>query len=519
MRDLLCVFIIFFISPFILPAQYTNILIGLDNSPNEPSICINPKNPDQIVAGSNIDNYYYSGNGGLTWDHGVINSTFGVWGDPAIIADTAGNFYFFHLSVPNWSQWIDRIVCQKSVNGGMSWNNGSFMGLNGSKQQDKAWAVVNTTSNFINSCWTQFDLYGSANPLDSSNILFSRSLDAGSTWSTPKRINRKAGDCLDMDNTVEGAVPAVGPMGEIYVSWAGPLGLVFTSSINGGVTWPDSNRLIGEIPGGWDFAIPGIYRANGMPVTCCDLSNGAHRGTVYINWSDQRNGLDDTDIWIIKSTDGGQSWTNPKRVNNDPAGRQQFFTWMTVDQVTGFIYIVFYDRRNYTDNLTDVYMAVSKDGGDTFNNIKVSDSPFEPDSTIFFGDYTNIAAYNNVVRPIWTRLDNGTLSIMTALVDSVYTAINPEKQPALPFSLEQNYPNPVKDITWFSYKIHAPTRVTLKVCNLFGYQVATLLSDKTVSPGKYIEPFNPRAHGLVPGFYYFTLINGEQSARRKMIVE
>ena len=65
--------------------------------------------------------------------------------------------------------------------------------------------------------WTQFDRYGSADPLDSSIILFSRSLYAGQSWSTPIRINKVAGDCIDSDNTVEGAVPAVGPNGEIYV--------------------------------------------------------------------------------------------------------------------------------------------------------------------------------------------------------------------------------------------------------------------------------------------------------------
>ncbi len=518
MRIMLLLFLFLLSYETLLKAQYLNVVIGTDNSPNEPTVCINPRNTNQMVVGSNIDNYYYSSDGGLTWAPGIMTSGYGVWGDPVIIADTSGNFYFFHLSLPSWPQWLDRIVCQKSVNGGQTWNDGSFMGLNGSKDQDKEWAVVNPADNAIYTCWTQFDAYNSAAPDDSSNILFSRSLDGGMTWSTAKRINRKAGDCLDMDNTVEGAVPAVGPDGEIYTSWAGPLGLVFTQSHDGGLTWPDSNVLIGEIPGGWDFAIPGISRANGMPVTCCDLSSGPYRGTIYINWSDQRNGEDDTDIWIIKSTDGGANWTSPKRVNDDPAGKQQFFSWMTIDQATGNIYLVFYDRRNYSGNLTDVYMAVSKDGGDTFSNFKVSESPFTPDPAIFFGDYNNIAACNNIVRPVWTRLDNGTLIVMTALVDSLYTGISPVKQKEFPFSLDQNYPNPVNDLTCFSYKIHVPTRVSLKVYNLFGDEVATILSNVSNTSGKYIERFSPREYGLKPGVYFFSLISGEMSVKRKMIV-
>ena len=505
------------------PAQYPNVLISGSNNPNEPSICINPKNPNQVVAGANNDNYYYSNDGGLTWSEGIISSSFGVWGDPVIIVDTSGAFYYFHLSVPSWPQWLDRIVCQKSHDGGHSWSDGSFMGLNGTKAQDKEWAVIDPSNNHIYCCWTQFDAYGSPNPADSTVILFSRSTDNGSIWSTPKRINRLAGDCLDQDNTVEGAVPVVGPNGEIYTSWAGPSwtgvpGIFFTRSLDGGLTWPDTNIVICDMPGGWDFAIPGIYRANGMPVTCCDLSNGPHRGTIYVNWSDQRNGPDDTDIWISKSTDGGLTWSAPIRVNNDPPGKQQFFTWMAIDQTTGFLYAVFYDRRDYSGNMTDVYMAVSRDGGNTFDNFRISESPFLPDPAVFFGDYNNISVHNNIVRPIWTRLDGGNLSIWTAMVDSINVVI-PEQQYPLkePFTLDQNYPNPVTDVTCFSFKIHETTRVSLKIFNLLGVEVASLLDDQLMTKGKYIQRFD--ANQLPPGIYYFSLINREQTLKRKMIVE
>ncbi len=514
---LFCFLMLFLVSR--MEAQYPNIVVGTANAPNEPSICINPKNPQQMVAGSNTSNYYYSSDAGLTWTAGVLTSSYGVWGDPVVITDTAGNFCFFHLSVPSWPEWLDRIVCQKSSDGGQTWNDGSFMGLNGSKDQDKEWAVTNPANNHIYTCWTQFDLYNSSVPTDSSNIMFSRSTNGGASWSTAVRINRKAGDCLDMDNTVEGAVPAVGPNGEIYVSWAGPLGLVFTKSTDGGTTWPGDNLVICDIPGGWDFGLPGIYRANGLPITCCDLSNGPYRGTVYINWSDQRNGEGDTDTWIVKSTDGGVTWTSPKRVNDDPPGRQQFFTWMTIDQSNGYIYTVFYDRRNHSDNLTDVYMAVSRDGGETFTNFKVSESPFNPDASIFFGDYTNVAAHNDIVRPIWTRLHNGSLSVVTALVDSIFTGITPEKVLEAPISLEQNYPNPVEDITYFSYKIHEPTVVSLKVYDIYGHAVATIISDLTVSSGKHIEHFSRRDFGLSAGFYFITLTSKEWAVRRKMVVE
>ena len=43
-------------------SQYTNVTISTTNSPEEPSICINPKNLNQVVAGANISSAYYSTN-------------------------------------------------------------------------------------------------------------------------------------------------------------------------------------------------------------------------------------------------------------------------------------------------------------------------------------------------------------------------------------------------------------------------------------------------------------------------
>jgi hypothetical protein len=71
----------------------------------------------------------------------------------------------------------------------------------------------------------------------------------------------------------------------------------------------------------------------------------------------------------------------------------------------------------YEDTKTDVYVAVSKDGGASFKEYKLTKKPFTPSETIFFGDYLNIAAVNGVVRPIWPRMDNGKISLWVTLFD------------------------------------------------------------------------------------------------------
>lgn len=383
----------------------------------EPSIAIDPKNPEVMAAGSILNDYYYSTDGGKSWTAKKLKSKYGVYGDPVLIFDTTGRVYYFHLSNYRKGVWIDRIVCQSAPKVDRKFNKGTFPKPNGVKAQDKHWVVVDPRTNNIYMTWTQFDEYGSKNPKDSSIILFSSSSDQGKTWTLPLRISKFAGDCLDGDNTVEGAVPAVGPNGEIYVTWSGPKGLVMQRSFDQGKTWLVEEKLITGHPGGWDFDIPGMSRANGLPVLVCDLSDGPNRGSLYLNWCDQRNGVTDTDVWLSKSTDGGENWSTAIKVNQDTSKRHQFFTWMAVDQSNGYLYFVYYDRRYHTDNSTDVFISVSRDGGKTFQDQRISDAPFVPNKKTFFGDYLNISVVNGIIRPIYPRMDNKTITLWVTLVD------------------------------------------------------------------------------------------------------
>ena len=496
-----------------------NIMISSQGSPNEPSIMMDPLHPNVIIGAANINKYYISLDTGRTWTNHSLQSSHGVWGDPTIAVDTNSDFYFFHLSNPPSGNWIDRIVCQKTTDNGETWNDGSFTGLNGTKAQDKQWCAIDRTDNTIYLSWTQFDEYGSSEPSDSSIIQFSKSVDGGATWSTPLRLNKYAGDCIDSDNTVEGAVPAVGPNGEVYVAWAGPNGIVFNKSLDKGITWLPKETPVDPMPTGWDYEISGINRANGLPVTTCDLSNGPHRGTIYINWSDQRNGGNDTDIWLTKSTDGGETWSGPIRVNDDGPGNQQFFTWMTIDQTTGYLYFVFYDRRGHAGDSTHVYLALSTDGGNTFINRKISESPFLPNSGIFFGDYTNITVHNGIIRPIWGRLNEGQLSIWTHLTDQqeILTSTEATATTIKDLSFE-NYPNPAQDVVYVSYKLRRKSSVSLVMINSKGNVVRKIISNEKRGYGKYIEKIELNKLNTPSGVYLLQLEVDKQIVTVKQII-
>lgn len=596
-----------------LLCQYPNVRVNNANStdPEEVTIAINTANPNMLAAGANIKYMYYSTNGGFNWTQKNLSSTFGVWGDPCVTYDKSGNLFYGHLSNPvGGGYWIDRIVVQKSTDNGLTWNDGAGIGFTTPKNQDKEWLAVDYTNNNVYVSWTEFDNYGSSSSLDSSRILFSRSTDRGNTWSISKRISTKGGDCYDSGNTVEGAVPTVGPNGEVYVAWSGPtlqgnLGITFTKSTDYGQTF-SPNKFVTTQPGGWDFNIPGIYRANGLPIIICDTSNAATRGNIYILWGDLRNGADNSDVFIIKSTDNGDTWGSVVKVNNDITTRHQFFPWLTIDQTTGFLYAVFYDRRNTSGLTTDVYIAKSTDGAASFENFKVSETSFVPNSGVFFGDYTNIAAYNKKIYPIWMRLDNNALSVYTAIVTdttsttpvelanfsanivegkavlnwvtfseknnrgfeierSIGNSINfktvgfvngigtsleknsyefidnagfdglvryrlkqvdyngtfeysKEVELNLIFNkydLIQNYPNPFNPTTTISFQIPKKEFVVIKVYNILGKEVKTLISGY-MDAGVHEVKFD--ATNLPSGTYFYSVAAGEFRAEKKMVL-
>jgi hypothetical protein len=351
-----------------------------------------------------------------------MKSKYGVYGDPCIISLTNNRFLYLHLSLTKGAPYVDdsfldRIVCQYSKNGGKRFHKGKYMGYNPPKDQDKEWAVHDFTRGRTFVTWTEFDKYGSNDPADKSRIMASYSDNLGKSWSQAVVVSTTLGDCLDDDQTTEGAVPAIGDSGQMHVAWSNNEFIYFNTYVPGDSIVND--RIIARQVGGWTQTIDGLNRTNGLPITVADHSNGNFKGNLYVCWSDQRNGELNTDVFITTSADGGKTWSEAIRVNNDATQTHQFLPWMTVDQTTGYVYVVYYDRSKYTDARTDVKLAVSKNGGITFENYTISETPFMPHPNVFFGDYINISAHQGMIRPIWPRFEDGKLSVWTAIVEGI----------------------------------------------------------------------------------------------------
>jgi hypothetical protein len=191
-----------------------------------------------------------------------------------------------------------------------------------------------------------------------------------------------------------------------------------SSSLDGGATFGQPVVIVPTvIP--FDIAIAPQASRGALLYPACDTdrSAGAHRGTLYCSWMDE-TASNGTDTFAARSTDRGQRWSAPVRVNDDLTGvvNDQFNQWLSVDPITGAIDLSWNDPRNDpADTKTDIFSSQSNNGGLSFApNVKVTSAvsdesaanPFA-DSGNQYGDYEGIVAFGSTAHPIWTdgRLD------------------------------------------------------------------------------------------------------------------
>jgi len=385
---------------------------------NEPSIAVNPTNPNHVVGSTNDyrlreiggdvrAGYYASFDGGRTWpgdgiiDISTIPNTFAA-GDPAMAIYNTSHVYFSYIAFNRDTDDAGGVFVSRSTDGGLTWLNPVAIAWNSfSTFHDKEYITVDDTGGpYDGNVYVSWTRFASGYP-----IYFSRSTDEGQTWSNPFQISSSF--------STQGSLPRVGPNGVLYVTWydySDQISMV--RSDDGGqsfgtpFTVANINSIPSPLPGGG-------FRDNSFPAFAIDQTTG----TLYVSWADFRNG--DADIYFTSSSNGGSTWSTPTRLNDDPLGNDahQFFPWMDVSP-NGTIYVGWFDSRNdptpfAQPMLYDEYVVVSDDGGLTFSaNTRISeitsDSSVGPFSPIpFIGDYSGLAATDIFVFPMWVDTRNG----------------------------------------------------------------------------------------------------------------
>ena len=376
---------------------------------SEPGVAVNPKNTNQVVVLYQFTAAAaYSRNGGKTWQlaTGVKPPSYKMSGDVSVAFDNKGHAVYTCIAFDKlgtfnyWAHGATRngIFDRRSLDGGKTWQPtlhtvSAFPTKPGIPFEDKPYLVAdnNPHSPYAGNLyigWTRWTL-------TDSRMLLTRSTDDGRTWSKPIEISHDRGLPRDDNGALEGFDGAVGPHGTLYTVWAHTNRIDFTESHDGGRTFTRSHPIVHTGPTMFD--IQGMDRANGFPQIAVDPRSG----NLYVSWSDYRNG--EIDVFLIRSTDHGRTWSQPVKVNTDPAhdGSDHFFQWLAVDPVSGAVNLVFYDRREDPANKQQiVVLARSTDQGKTFRNYAWTHHPFNPKG-VFMGDYLGLAAYGNKVYGAW----------------------------------------------------------------------------------------------------------------------
>jgi PKD repeat protein len=391
-------------SIFVDPTDELNVL----NSNNSTT------NPVGSLYGAD---YLLSADGGETWGGSVNGAGGGNSGDPSTSISLTGRMYVGFIN-SSYGQSI-----AYSANGGSTWTAVQCGVYNGGMlDKNHMWIDNSPTSSYegnVYSAWTDF---GSTN---TNQIMVTRSADDGLTYSTP--VNVSAAVLAGSHN--QGVNISTGPNGEVYLIWAiydgwptDESAIGFAKSTNGGTSYAAGTRIISNIKGIRNTTAGKNQRVNSFPSMTVDISNGPNRGNIYVTWANVgvpgTNTGTDVDVYMIRSTNGGTSWSSPIRINQDPIGqgKKHYFPWITCDPVTGDLSAIFYDDRNVSSTQCEVYCANSYDGGSTWENFKVSDVAFTPApipnlADGYMGDYLGISSRNGKVYPVWP--DNRSGTVMT----------------------------------------------------------------------------------------------------------
>ncbi len=427
---------------------------------NEVTIAVNPKDPRNIVGGAKDyyppdagecvwDGVYVTKDGGASYadrsfdgspwrqltdpDPSKVNYATQFWctTDPVAYFNAKGDLYYLLMAYQAdrvtgskacehecpegaFNDWAFNRAVQIvaiSSDGGDSFHTFTPV-LEGSYPvafHDKGW-VAASNDGTVHVGWLSFVL---------GNLYF-RSVDGGKTYSDPVVM------APFLAGAGQGTFVDVGAGKEVYYSWAARDCVMLARSVDTGASWDDARCVIPITDPKPPKGLSSRDRRDGTPALATDRSmDSPFAGAVYFAW--QGGEEDGNDIYFAASFDGGETYTEQIRLNDDDSSVPQIFPAISVSP-GGVIDVSWMDSRLDAANdgyLIDQYYTYSLDGGKTWApNFRVRDADdngWDPalshhqNGKIFIGDYNDIDSSWEAAHPVWpdTR-DGATVNVYTA---------------------------------------------------------------------------------------------------------
>jgi len=186
-----------------------------------------------------------------------------------------------------------------------------------------------------------------------------------------------------------------------------------------------------------------------------------------------------------------------------------------IDVVGNRIYWVWYGY--------DMFMSAKKNGSDVDTILtNMNALYFDIDTTlgkVYWADntYNKISCANlDGSGRIDLLTGIGSLSGIALYVNSLTMSVNDEEIISQEYALKQNYPNPFNPSTIIDFSIPKSEFVSLKIYNMLGQEVTTLVSDK-LSAGRHTYSWN--ASEFSSGVYYYVFkVGSNQFAETKKLI-
>lgn len=384
----------------------TNVLVnppGLITVNNSPTVIRNPQDAEHLVVSHRIDRPGFSAllewseNGGASWQPTTLPLPAGTepcsaspegkpcpFG-PDIAFGPDGTLYVLYVSLQGRGNSPAALWLSTSSDGGRTL--GTPIRVAGELTFQARLAVDD--SGTVHVVWLQADQVALNQVVGPVRVVAARSQDGGKTFSPPVRVSDAqrervgaASAVIDSDGRLvvlyqdfksnrRDFAGLEGPVAEM------PFALVMARSDDGGSSFPPGVEVES-----------GVVPARRFLVFLPEFPSLAAgpRGSLYVAWADSRNG--DEDVFLRRSADGGATWSEEVRVNDNRIGdgTTQSLPRLAVAP-DGRVDVLFYDRRNDVDDVrTEVFLASSEDGRGTFENRRVSSQPFDSSIGPTFGE-------------------------------------------------------------------------------------------------------------------------------------